>query len=104
MKRALLQLGLRWQSPLRLTVNGVERDFETLQPGSTVAALVAELGFRLDRVALEQNGNIVPRARWSGTPVHEADRLEVVHFVGGGATGKPVAPVSASSSDTHRLP
>ncbi|MFN2975823.1 sulfur carrier protein ThiS [Terriglobus aquaticus] len=49
--------------------------------------LVSELGFRPDRVALEQNGSIVPRTRWAEAPVREGDRLEVVHFVGGGLPG-----------------
>jgi sulfur carrier protein len=38
-----------------------------------------------DRVAVELNGEIVPRAHWVETIVEEGDRLEVVHFVGGGA-------------------
>jgi sulfur carrier protein len=38
-----------------------------------------------DRIAVEHNGQIVQRARWADTPVSSGDRLEVVHFVGGGA-------------------
>ena len=37
-----------------------------------------------DRVAVELNREIVPRERWSGTRLSEGDRLEIVHFVGGG--------------------
>jgi sulfur carrier protein len=37
-----------------------------------------------DRIAVEHNGQIVQRARWSDTPIASGDRLEVVHFVGGG--------------------
>jgi len=51
---------------------------------STLEDLVVELGLKGDRVAVEHNGEIVPRAQWSATALHEKDRLEVVHFVGGG--------------------
>ena len=37
-----------------------------------------------DRIAVEHNGQIVQRANWSDTTVYSGDRLEVVHFVGGG--------------------
>lgn len=67
-----------------IILNGVERSFDNLGPSPTVAALVAHLGLRTDRVALEQNGNIVPRAQWESTPVADSDRIELVHFVGGG--------------------
>jgi thiamine biosynthesis protein ThiS len=55
-----------------------------LHEGSTVAELVATLAMQADRVALEQNGAIVPRAVWPQTPLAAGDRLEIVHFVGGG--------------------
>jgi thiamine biosynthesis protein ThiS len=37
-----------------------------------------------DRVAVELNLDIVPRDRWADTQLNEGDRLEIVHFVGGG--------------------
>jgi thiamine biosynthesis protein ThiS len=43
------------------------------------------LGMKVDRVAVELNRDIVPRDRWAETVLHEGDRLEIVHFVGGGA-------------------
>jgi sulfur carrier protein len=69
---------------LTLTLNGTERSFDDLgeQPG--VSALVAALGFRADRVALELNGEILPRAEWPETPLKSGDSIELVHFVGGG--------------------
>jgi thiamine biosynthesis protein ThiS len=42
-----------------------------------------------DRVAVELNRDIVPRDRWAATLLKEGDRLEVVHFVGGGAALNP---------------
>jgi len=46
--------------------------------------LVTDLGLQGDRVAIEHNGNIVPRAEWANTGLEDGDRLEIVHFVGGG--------------------
>ena len=46
--------------------------------------LVERLGMKVDRVAIELNRDIVPRDRWGDTVLNESDRLEVVHFVGGG--------------------
>jgi thiamine biosynthesis protein ThiS len=40
---------------------------------------------KADRIAVELNLNIVPRDRWDATPLNEGDRLEIVHFVGGGS-------------------
>ena len=50
----------------------------------TVAALLEHLQMALDRVAIERNLAILPRARWSETPVAPNDSFEIVHFVGGG--------------------
>ena len=66
---------------MRLIINGEERGF----PGElTVAALLEQLGMKADRVAVELNREIVPRERWSDTVTRDGDRLEIVHFVGGG--------------------
>jgi sulfur carrier protein len=40
---------------------------------------------KTDRVAVELNLDIVPRATWESTVLKDGDRLEIVHFVGGGA-------------------
>jgi sulfur carrier protein len=65
-----------------LIINGEERTFGDLP---NLAALVEALGIKSDRVAVELNRDIVPRARWNDTPLKSGDRLEVVHFVGGGS-------------------
>lgn len=65
----------------RLTVNGDERP---LAPGQTVAGLVAELAPEARMVAVERNGEIVPRSRWGTTTLVEGDRVELVRFVQGG--------------------
>ena len=64
-----------------LTINGEERSFAALP---NLAALLEQLGIKSDRVAVELNRDIVPRTRWSETPLKDGDRLEIVHFVGGG--------------------
>ena len=68
---------------MTLHINGEQRDFPD---GLTVAALVGQLGMKPDRVAVELNLEIVPRAQWEATQLKTGDKLEVVHFVGGGAT------------------
>ena len=45
---------------------------------------VANQGLKSDRVAVERNGEIVPRAQWDDVLLSPGDRLEIVHFVGGG--------------------
>ena len=52
--------------------------------GSTVADLVAGLGRDPRTVAVERNGDLVPRARFAATRLAAGDRIEVVHFVQGG--------------------
>ena len=52
--------------------------------GATVADLVAGLGRDPRTVAVERNGDLVPRARFAETRLRPGDRLEVVHFVQGG--------------------
>jgi len=65
-------------------VNGQTREFSQLAPGAQIRDLIAELGLKGDRLAIEQNGSIVPRSEWGTTSLAEGDRLEIVHFVGGG--------------------
>ena len=52
--------------------------------GLTLAGLLEWLKLPADRVAVERNLAIVPRDRWIATLMEAGDRLEVVHFVGGG--------------------
>jgi sulfur carrier protein len=66
---------------LRIQVNGADRE---VTPGSTVAELVEGLALVAGRVAVERNGDVVPRRRWSEAVLAEGDRVEIVTFVGGG--------------------
>jgi thiamine biosynthesis protein ThiS len=74
---------------MKLQINGDERDFSEVPASFTLAALVAKLGMKPDRVAVELNRDIIPRDRWAATLLQEGDRLEVVHFVGGGSALNP---------------
>lgn len=65
---------------MKLIINGEERQFEVIN----VAALIEQLGMKSDRVAVELNRDIVPRARWAEATLSDGDKLEIVHFVGGG--------------------
>jgi thiamine biosynthesis protein ThiS len=66
---------------MKLQINGEARDFDS---PLTLAGLVDHLGMKADRVAIELNRSIVARDRWPQTNLAEGDRLEIVHFVGGG--------------------
>jgi thiamine biosynthesis protein ThiS len=74
---------------MKLRINGEEKTFD---PPLTLAALVEILGMKSDRVAVELNREIVPRDRWGSTELAEGDRLEVVHFVGGGSPASRKKP------------
>lgn len=65
---------------MKLTINGEAQD----SAATTLAGLVEALGMKPDRVAVELNREIVPRGQWAETKLNDGDRLEIVHFVGGG--------------------
>ena len=66
---------------MRLQINGEER----VIPGAAdVAALVAALGLDARKVAVERNLEIVPRSLYAVTGLCDGDRIEIVHFIGGG--------------------
>jgi sulfur carrier protein len=69
---------------MQLVLNGQAQEFPQLAPGASLQDLIAGLGLKGDRVAIEHNGNIVSRSEWTSSALAEGDRLEVVHFVGGG--------------------
>jgi thiamine biosynthesis protein ThiS len=69
---------------LTLVLNGHTRVFEALEESSTLEDLVKELELKGDRIAVEHNGEIAARQRWPEVRLENNDRLEVVHFVGGG--------------------
>jgi len=66
---------------MRLFINGEEKNFA--DPLS-LAQLIEQLGMKGDRVAVELNREIISRSQWADTALKDDDRLEIVHFVGGG--------------------
>lgn len=71
----------RFPRTMRIEVNGEARE---VAPGTTVRALLEALGLGSTLVAVERNRQIVPRAEHATAEVADGDRLEIVHFVGGG--------------------
>ena len=64
-----------------VTLNGEAR---VLAMPATVAGLLASIGLDTRKVAVELNEEIVPRAAYAATTLASGDRLEIVHFIGGG--------------------
>lgn len=63
-----------------VTVNGQAQD----AAGKTLAELLTSAGYETGRIAVERNGDIVPKAQYASTVLEDGDALEVVRFVGGG--------------------
>ena len=70
---------------LRLTVNGEARVFAV---SLSVESLLGEIGLESRKVAVERNLEIVPKSLYAETLLRDGDRLEIVHFIGGGAPGE----------------
>jgi len=66
---------------LNIVVNGNNTD---IGEGSVITDLVQSIGLNTDRIAVELNKKIVRRADWGSTTLAEGDKVEIVHFVGGG--------------------
>ena len=71
---------------LNLMVNGQLRRLPLLTNDQSLGSILSALAVRKELVAISLNDTIVPRAAWSHTLVSEGDRLEIVHFVGGGCS------------------
>ena len=67
---------------MRVYVNG---EIKELSGSLSLAELITQLDLPAARVAVELNRNVVRRSDWSTTMLHDEDRLEIVHFVGGGS-------------------
>jgi thiazole synthase len=66
---------------ISITLNG---DPRRIAPGTSVAALLVDLDLDAAKVAVERNLEIVPRSTFGAVALVEGDKLEIVHFVGGG--------------------
>ncbi|HEX5874967.1 MAG TPA: sulfur carrier protein ThiS [Pyrinomonadaceae bacterium] len=66
---------------MRVYINGESRE---VQGTPTLAELITQLDLPAARIAVELNREVVRRSDWGNTALHEDDRIEIVHFVGGG--------------------
>jgi thiamine biosynthesis protein ThiS len=66
---------------MKVFINGDSRD---LSGTPSLAELITQLDLPVARIAVELNREVVRRADWSSTMLKEGDRIEIVHFVGGG--------------------
>jgi sulfur carrier protein len=74
-----------WYSrDMEIVLNGQPREVPLDPQSATLQSLIDRLEMKADRIAVERNGEIVRRPEWPSTPLAAGDRLEIVHFVGGG--------------------
>ncbi len=66
---------------MRVFVNGEPQDFSS---ALTLAEIIEQLDLPVARIAIELNREVVRRSDWGGTMLKDDDRIEIVHFVGGG--------------------
>ena len=66
---------------MEITLNGEKY---TLERGSNLVDLIEKLGLNMDKLAIERNLEIVPKSKFAMTIIKEGDKLELVHFIGGG--------------------
>jgi len=66
---------------MKILVNGEERE---LEKPITLLEFLLQLGIPKERVAIEVNKEVVRRKDWEITIINDGDRIEIVHFVGGG--------------------
>lgn len=66
---------------MRVHVNG---DSTEVTGGTTLADLITQLDLPAPRIAIELNREVVRRSDWGSTMLKDEDRIEIVHFVGGG--------------------
>ena len=72
---------MKGDESVRVEVNGESKE---LEEGATLQTLVQSLGLAPERVAVEHNREVVRRPDWPTLKLSEGDRVEIVHFVGGG--------------------
>jgi sulfur carrier protein len=66
---------------MKVFVNGEEKD---LSDATSLSELITEIDLPVARIAIELNREVVRRSDWGSTMLNDGDRIEIVHFVGGG--------------------
>ena len=85
----ILEARIHYTARMTVIVNGKPKE---CPEGASLAQFIEALQLKSDRVAVELNRQIAARNRWTETPLREGDRLEIVHFVGGGCVGDNSGP------------
>ena len=67
---------------MNLVING--QDYHDLPEGMSIAALIAHLELPGKKIAVERNLEVVPKSTFGDVTLEEGDRLEIIHFIGGG--------------------
>jgi thiamine biosynthesis protein ThiS len=67
---------------LRININGEPRE---VKDNLSLPELISSLNLRPEQIAIELNQIVIRRAQWQGTTLRENDKVEIVHFVGGGS-------------------
>jgi sulfur carrier protein len=75
------EVGVVMSQTVTIQVNGENRETPA---GTTLTALLAQLGLNSGRVAIEYNLQVLPKSKWDETHMANGDRVEIVQFVGGG--------------------
>jgi thiamine biosynthesis protein ThiS len=66
---------------MEIMVNG---DFHTFEKGITIADMLVALELPLRKIAVERNLEVVPKSTYEDVILEEGDKLEIIHFIGGG--------------------
>ncbi|MCC7017607.1 MAG: sulfur carrier protein ThiS [Rhodospirillales bacterium] len=85
---------------MQLIVNGESRSFD--QP-LTVEQLLARMGMDGRKVAVERNREVVPKSRYGATALGPGDRIEIVHFIGGGLPDDAAKAEAGRAEDTWEV-
>jgi thiamine biosynthesis protein ThiS len=86
---------------LLIQINGENRE---VRDRSTLTDLVGELSLPPARIAIELNHLVVRRDKWAETTLAEGDRIEIVHFVGGGSGNELNKSLVASTDSVGSSP
>lgn len=70
------------ETTLQVQINGETKE---IPEGLTLSGLAAQLSLAPERIAIEHNQQVVRRNAWPSTIIADGDRIEIVHFVGGGS-------------------
>lgn len=71
---------------MQILINGESREFP--QSSMKLSELIEQLSLAPQRIAIEVNNQIARKQNWEDTNISDGDRIEIVHFVGGGSAAR----------------